>query len=71
VPPAPPPASLEEFNEVRGHIEGLARSKTFRLAKEVAQEYLNAMSPARQQALARRWFIELPKGAPPTYERPR
>jgi pimeloyl-ACP methyl ester carboxylesterase len=71
VPPAPPPASLEEFNEVRGHIEGLARSKTFRLAKEVAQEYLNGMSPARQQALARRWFIELPKGAPPTYERPR
>jgi pimeloyl-ACP methyl ester carboxylesterase len=70
VPPAPSPASLEEFNAVRAHIEGLARSKTFRLAKEVAQEYLNTMSPAQQQALARRWFIELPKGVPPTYDRP-
>jgi pimeloyl-ACP methyl ester carboxylesterase len=67
--PAPPPASIEDFNAVRAHIEGLARSKTFRLAKEVAQEYLTGLPPAQQQALARRWFIELPKGAPPTYDR--
>jgi pimeloyl-ACP methyl ester carboxylesterase len=69
VTPAPEPASIEDFNEVKARIEGVARSKTFRLAKEVAQEYLMGLPPAQQQALARRWFIELPKGAPPTYQR--
>jgi hypothetical protein len=69
VAPAPQPASIEEFEQVRQHVEGLARSKAARLAKEVVADYLNGLSPERQQALARRWFIELPKGVPPTYDR--
>ena len=64
VAPAPQPASIEEFEQVRQHVEGLARSKAARLAKEVVADYLNGLSPERQQALARRWFIELPKGVP-------
>ena len=44
----------------------MAIAGTKRLTKEAAQAYLEGLPPAQQQALARRWFIELPKGAPPS-----
>lgn len=66
VDPGPPPASIEDYEATKAHIEGMATAATRRLAKEAAQAYLEGLPPARQQALARRWFIELPKGAPPS-----
>ena len=66
VEPGPEPASTEEYEQVKAHIEHMAIAGTKRVQKEAAQAYLEGLPPAQQQALARRWFIELPKGAPPS-----
>jgi len=66
VEPGPPPASIEDYEAVKAQIEHMAIAGTKRVTKEAAQAYLEGLPPARQQALARRWFIELPKGAPPS-----
>ena len=65
VVPGLPPASIENYNEAKREVERLARTPTMRLAKDVVQAYLNGLPPTQQQALALRWFIELPKGNPP------
>ncbi len=60
------PAPKEELENVRLHIEQLAATRAMLPAKVAVKQYIDALSPEQQRALALRWFIELPKGAPPS-----
>jgi len=62
----PTPASKEELETVRQHIEQLAATRAMLPAKAAVKQYIDGLSPEQQRALALRWFIELPKGAPPS-----
>ena len=64
--PIPTPARKEELETVRLHIEQLAATRAMLPAKVAVRQYIDGLSPEQQRALALRWFIELPKGAPPS-----
>ena len=57
-----PAAPVAEFGEVSREMARLATSAPEEPARKAVRDYIHSIGPEKQQALAKRWFIQMSKG---------